>query len=165
MAISNVPKNFRDGTLLIEDGTGTPIAVTVQYEAGDFSGSGFREGQTAVEMILDRGSFHAARKTNFEPPTFGFTANFTDLSDGTEKTLFDAINKTGAFAGGVSTLGANAEVWALKFTWTIAGIIHGDAADHSLVLENCVCSIDIAEGSPNNTFSISGTTFGDVTPG
>lgn len=163
MAISGVPKNFRDGTLLIEDASGVPIAVTVQYEAGDFSGSGFRQGQTAVEMILDRGAFHAVRKTNFEPATFSFTANFTDLSDGTEKTLFDAIRKAGAFASGVSTLGANADVWALKLTWTIEGTDHGDAADHVLTLDDCVCTIDVAEGSPANTYSISGTVYGSVT--
>ena len=29
MAISSVAKNFRDGTLSIEDGTGSPISMTV----------------------------------------------------------------------------------------------------------------------------------------
>jgi len=163
MAISSVPKNFRDGTLALEDGTGVPISMTVQYEAGDFSMSGARQGQTSVEMILDRGSFHAVRRVNFEPATFSFTANMTDLSDATEKNLFDVINKLGAWSAGVSTLGTNADVWALKLTWTVEGTDHGDAADHTLTLDDCVCTIDISEGSPTNTFSISGTVYGSIT--
>ena len=42
MAISSVVKNFRDGTLLFEDGTGTPLALTVQYDEGNFSLSGLQ---------------------------------------------------------------------------------------------------------------------------
>ena len=96
MAISAVVKNFRDGTILIEDGTTpTPISVTVQYEAGDFSISGLSESNTEVTTYLDRGDLGSVRKTSRTFPTFSFSAHMTDLSDATNKTLWDAVNKIG----------------------------------------------------------------------
>ena len=84
MAVSSVVKNFRDGTILIEDGTGTPLAVTVQYEAGDFSISGLNQSNTEATTYLDRGELGSVRKTNRTFPTFSFSAHMTDLSDGTD---------------------------------------------------------------------------------
>ena len=71
MAISSVVKNFRDGTILIEDGTGTPLAVTVQYEAGDFSITGLNESNTDATTYLDRGELGSVRKTNRTFPKIG----------------------------------------------------------------------------------------------
>ena len=163
MAISDVTKNFRDGTLLLEDGTAvTPLAITIQYEDGDFSTSGLMEDQKAITQYANRGDFYKARKTIQNYPTFSFSAHYTDLADGTEKTLFDFVHKLGAFSAGVSTLGADAEVFACKLTWTVAGTAHGDATDHVLALDDCHLSMDISEGDPN-TFSISGTIMGTIT--
>ncbi len=159
MAISSKPKNFRDGTITLTDGSGSPISLTVQYEAGDFSISNVMQSQTEVEMYLDRGSFHNVRKTNFAPATFSFTATMTDLSDATEKCLWDAVNKSGAFAAGVSR--GDTDVWLLQVGLTIEGTDFGDAADHTLVLDKCHLTLEFAEGSPN-TFSLSGTCYGSI---
>ena len=164
MAISSVVKNFRDGTIKLADGTGTPIEVTVQYENGDFSLSGSNYSSTgAVEhtKYLDRGELASVRKTNRSFPTGSFTAHLTDLSDGTEKTLWDAVNKTGAFASAVSTLGANADLYCLDITLTISGTVLGDSADHTLVLSDCRCSIDVAEGDPDS-FTINFEVLGSI---
>jgi|APGre2960657373_1045057.scaffolds.fasta_scaffold54600_3 hypothetical protein len=163
MPISSVVKNFANGTLTLSDDTGTPITVTVQYEAGDFALSGVMQGQKEVAMYLDRGAFGSLRKTNFTPATFSFTAHMTDISDGTNKTLPDAVNKTGAFAAGVSTLGAGADVpWTLDLLWTIEGTDSGDASDHTVTMTDCHLKIDMSEGDPNS-FSISGTVYGSIT--
>jgi hypothetical protein len=159
MAISSKPKNFRDGTITLNDGSGSPITLTVQYEAGDFSISNVMQSQTEVEMYLDRGSFHNVRKTNFAPATFSFTATMTDLSDGTEKCLWDAVNKSGAFSAGVSC--GDTDVWLLQVRLTIEGTDFGDAADHTLVLDKCHLTIEFAEGSPN-TFTLNGTVYGAI---
>jgi len=159
MGISSKPKNFRDGTITLTDGSGSPISLTVQYEAGDFSISNVMQSQTEVEMYLDRGSFHNVRKTNFAPATFSFTATMTDLSDATEKCLWDAVNKSGAFAAGVSR--GDTDVWLLQVGLTIEGTDFGDAADHTLVLDKCHLTLEFAEGSPN-TFSLSGTCYGSI---
>ena len=163
MAISAVVKNFRDGTILIEDGTTpTPISVTVQYEAGDFSISGLSESNTEVTTYLDRGDLGSVRKTSRTFPTFSFSAHMTDLSDATNKTLWDAVNKTGAFASATSTLGTSSDVYSLKVTLTVEGTNFGDSADHTLVLTNCHLTIDFAEGDPNS-FTLNGTVYGTLT--
>ncbi len=162
MAISAVAKNFRDGTLTLEDATGSPITCVVQYENGDFSLANLKQGGKEINKYEDRGDFFSARKTTTAYPSFSFTAIFTDLSDGTEKTLVDACLKQGAYAAGVSTLGANADVWALTATFVVAGTSLGDTANHTIVLNNCVFTdVSISEGDPDS-FSISGEVLGSV---
>jgi hypothetical protein len=163
MAISSTIKNFRDGVLLIGDGTTpTPIDITIQYEAGDFSIDGLNEGLVETTAYLDRGVFATLRKGNASFPTFTFSAHFTDLSDSTSKTIYDVVRKTGAFASAVSTLGANADAMTYKLTWTCEGTNFGDSADHVLVLNDCRLSVSIAEGDPTS-FSVSGTVYGAIT--
>lgn len=163
MAMSGVVKNFRDGTILIEDGTTpTALAVTVQYEAGDFATEGFNESQHDVTVYPDRGDFGSLRKTNQKYPTFSFTAHMTDLSDATDKLLWNIVNKTGAFASAKSTSGTTADVYTVDITWTVEGTNFGDSADHSLKLEDCRLEISVSEGDPSS-FSISGTCYGAIT--
>jgi hypothetical protein len=162
MAISSVVKNFRDGIILIEDGTGTPLAVTVQFEAGDFSLSGLNQGHVEATTYLDRGELGSVRKTSRTFPTFTFSAHMTDLSDATDKLIWDAVNKTGAFASAVSTGGTASDVYMLKVTLTIEGTNFGDSADHVLIMNNCHLAIDFAEGDPNS-FTLNGTVYGAIT--
>jgi hypothetical protein len=162
MAVSSVVKNFRDGTILIEDGTGTPLAVTVQWEAGDFSITSLNQGNVDATTYLDRGELGSVRKTSRTFPTFSFSAHMTDLSDATDKLLYDAVNKTGAFSAAVSTGGTASDVYMLKVTLTIEGTNFGDSADHIMIMNNCHLSIDFAEGDPNS-FTINGTVYGAIT--
>jgi hypothetical protein len=84
-----------------------------------------------------------------------------DLSDATDKLIFDAINKTGAFSAALSTI-TGSDVYGLKITLTIEGTNFGDTSDHVIVMNNCHCTIDFSEGDPN-TYSISGTVYGAIT--
>jgi len=161
MAISSVVKNFRDGTILIEDGTGVPIDITVQFENGDFSLSGLN-GFKEVTTYMDRGDLGSVRHTTQSFPTGSFSAHLTDISDGTDNTLIDAARKQGSFASAVSTLGADAEVMTYKVTWTVEGTDHGDTADHTIVCDDCYLSIDVSEGDPSS-MSMSFTVYGAVT--
>jgi len=80
MSISAVVKNFRDGSLVVSDATTpTPITLTVQYEAGDFSLTGSNEGNSETTVYLDRGELGTLRKTNRSFPSGSFSAHFTDL--------------------------------------------------------------------------------------
>lgn len=165
MAISSVAKNFRDGTITLADGTGTPITMTVQYAPGDISISPLAQGLTNHETVsyFDRGNFYCERKTTQILPTITFTAHATDYSDATEKTLPDICRKLGAFAAGVSGFGASADVWCIKtVTLTIEGTSYGDSADHTYVCTNVVPTFDFAEGDPN-TFTFTGKICGTVT--
>lgn len=162
MAASTVIKNFRDATIKLDDGTSpTPITLTVSLEAGDFSITGLNESNTEATTYLDRGELGSVRKTNRTFPTFSFTAHMADLSDATDKLLWDAVNKTGAWASAASTI-SGSDVYGLKVTITIEGTNFGDSADHVLVLNGCHMAIDFSEGDPNS-FSLSGTVYGAIT--
>jgi hypothetical protein len=150
MPISSVVKNFRDGLITVASGGGSPITLTVQYENGDFSLSGSNQGNYEHTKYLDRGELGSIRKTNRSFPTGSFTAHLTDLADATNNTLWDAVNKTGSFSAATSSLGANSDLWTLNITLTIEGTQFGDATDHVLVMNDCRCSIDVAEGDPDS---------------
>jgi len=162
MAQSSVIKNFRDGTLVFADNTGTPLTLPIQYEAGDFSIDNLNEGLVETTAYLDRGEFATLRKTNRVFPSFSFTAHMTDLSDGTDKLLYDLARKTGAFASAVSTLGANADAMTYKLTFTVEGTNFGDSADHTMILNDCRITLSFSEGDPNS-FSVAGIVYGTIT--
>jgi len=162
MAQSTVIKNFRDGTLLFADNTGTPLTLPIQYEAGDFSIDNLNEGLVETTAYLDRGEFATLRKTNRVFPSFSFTAHMTDLSDATDKLLYDLARKTGAFGSAVSTLGANADAMTYKLTFTVEGTNFGDSADHTMILNDCRITLSFSEGDPNS-FSVAGIVYGTIT--
>ena len=162
MAQSTVIKNFRDGTLVFADNTGSPLTLPIVYEAGDFSIDNLNEGLVETTAYLDRGEFATLRKTNRVFPSFSFTAHMTDLSDNTDKLLYDLARKTGAFASAVSTLGANADAMTYKLTFTVEGTNFGDSADHTLILNDCRITLSFSEGDPNS-FSVAGIVYGAIT--
>lgn len=160
MALSSVVKNFRDGTLVISDATTpTPISLTVQYEAGDFSLSGANEGNTEVTTYLDRGDLGSLRKTNRTFPSGSFTAHFTDIRSA-EKTLWALATWSGPFAAALSSItGSDAKTYK-SLVWTVEGTNFGDAADHILTLGDVrIDSVDVAEGDPNS-YTINFTVYG-----
>jgi hypothetical protein len=162
MAASTVIKNFRDATVLFADGTTpTPLSLTLALEAGDLALSGLNESNTEVTTYLDRGELATVRKTNRSFPTVSMTCSMADLSDATDKLIWDAINKTGAFASAVSTI-SGSDAYGLKITLTIEGTNFGDSADHVIIMNGVHCSIDFSEGDPN-TFTINGTVYGSIT--
>jgi len=166
MPISSVVKNFRDGTIVLNDGTTpTPLTLTIQYESGDLSISGLNYSSTGpVEhtKYLDRGELGSVRKTNRSFPTGSFSCHMTELSDATNANIWDIVNRSGSFATAVSTLGANADLYTLQIVLSVEGTNFGDASDHVLTLNNCRCSIDFSEGDPSS-FTINFEVLGAIT--
>jgi hypothetical protein len=165
VAHSTTVKNFRDGTLTVNDGAGSPASHTISYEAGDFSISGLTSEtgskQYETATYLDRGDLASIRNTNQTFVSGSFTMHMVDFSDASYSTAMDLMLKRGSHASAVSTLGANAEVYAVKLTLTIEGTDHGDGTDHTIILDDCVCAVDVAEGDPGS-ISVSFTCYGVV---
>jgi hypothetical protein len=158
---NSIVKNFRDGQIILKDATGTPIAVTIEFESGDFSISGLSaNSNTEVTTYLDRGSLGSVRLTSQSFPTWSFTAHMVEFSDAVTKTLWDAVNKTGTFAAAVSTI-TNSDVYGLDCVINIEGTTLGEATDHTLTLVGNRITLDFAEGDPNS-FTINGTCFGSI---
>ena len=162
MAESTIVKNFRDTTILIEDATAiTPLNYTVAYEAGDASSD---IGKYEISVYRDRGEVCSVRKTNAGLPSGSFTVHFRELSDGTNENLTDILDQKGAFSAAVSTLaaGADADVYTVKLTFTIAGAVHGDATDNTISFDDCYCTWSYSDGDPSSV-AVSWTCHGAVT--
>ena len=163
MALSAIPMIPRDGAITIEDNTGgTPLKHTVTYEDGDFQLDAVEEGYMQSVVLKDRGMHYALRKTEEQDLTFTFTAHATDFSDATEKTLWDVVMKTGAFASGVSTFGSNADAWTTKVTFTVEATNYGASADHVIAMNKVRCSISFSEGVPGK-FTVKGVIYSPST--
>jgi len=162
MAASTVIKNLNDGTITLEDGTGTPVTLVVPFSTGDLNVTALAATQNEVTAYETRGTLNTVRHTSRTYPTLGFSFQVADYADVTDFTAQDFVMFQGAYASNVSTLGANAEVKTIKVTLTVEGTDHGDAADHTIVLDDVHCTMDITEGDPN-TATISGTVYGSVT--
>jgi len=162
MAASTVIKNLNDGTITLEDGTGTPVTLVVPFSTGDLNVTALAATQNEVTAYETRGTLNTVLHTSRTYPTLGFSFQVADYTDVTDFTAQDFVMFQGAYASNVSTLGANAEVKTIKVTLTVEGTDHGDAADHTIVLDDVHCTMDITEGDPN-TATISGTVYGSVT--
>ena len=162
MAASTVIKHFTDGTILLEDGT-TPTAadITLVTDQGDLSISGLTESQREAVPYQSRGTLHAVRKGAKTFPTGSLSIMLADVSDGTEETLIDFVLAQASFSTNKSTR-SNDDVYTIKITLTIEGTDFNDAADHTIVLDDCHCTADVAEGSPN-TVTINFICYGTIT--
>jgi hypothetical protein len=159
MAESLIVKTKRDGTLTFSD-LAAANSYTVSFEAGDLN---LTIPGATVNNFLDRGRFPAGnpaiRYGDDQPLTGTFTAYLRDISDAVDVTLTEILLQSGAVASGwTSTMGVNGEVFALKLTWTIAGVIHGDASDHVLELDHCYVTGSLGEGDPD-TVTINFTSY------
>jgi len=144
MALFDFPMKPKNGTLAFEDATGTPISATIQFEDGDLQHDEMRAGYFDVEILQDRGVDWIAVETNEQRIGFTFSCYATDFYDATEKTFPDMVMKTGAWAAGVSTLGAN-RPWALKMTYTQEQSAYGAGADSVMVFTKVLVWYAFAE--------------------
>lgn len=152
-------RNFRDGSLTLQDGTTpTPNSVAVTLAQGNLSISGLGEGQAEVKDYQTRGAIVSVRKGEYRPVTFTFDFMVEDYTDPSTPTVADAILKDGAASGWASTIDATTtppgDVYALDVVFVVAG--------ETITLSKCVMTLDLAEGDPN-TGSVSGTCYGGVT--
>lgn len=157
MAESTVVKNFRDGTILLEDGTGTPLAYTVTYEQGNFT---FANSEAARVTVRDRGVIAGLRKGDDQVKSFSFSVHFREFKNASgDGTLIDFIKQTNAFSAFVSTAGAAYEQKLSKCTFTVEGTDFSDGADHVLILNDCFLDYDMAEGE-TNVINVTGEVYG-----
>lgn len=162
MASSTVVKNFCDGSIVLKDGTGSPIDVTIRFDNADFSIDRLQEDLREVIAYQHRGVLSSVRHGQRFFPAFSFTCAMSEFTSASDNNAADAVLKNGAFASGVSTLGSSADVYTLDITIAVEGSNYGDSGDHTFTLEDCHCQIGWSDGDPA-TFSVSGTVFGAIT--
>ena len=162
MPSSTFLKNFRDGTLVLKDGTGTPIQVTASLRNGDVALQGLAADLYEVNPYQIRGELQTLRKTNRTFPSGSFTSGFAAFTSATANNIVDAIRKAGAFAAAISTNAAAGDVYCLDMVLTIEGTDFSDSTDHTITATKCRFTVDFAEGDPD-TVSVSFVCYGTIT--
>lgn len=163
MAYSTVPKVRRDGSIVLKDGTGPAVTLTVEYEEGNFS---FSEPVAAQTVIRDRGTIATVRKGDEEPITGSFSFYFREFTNASHAgSLRDFINKSGFYTGNITTGTTGApyiEHYAVDIQYLAEGTDFGDDTDHEVTLSKCVCTLDFTEGDPS-LFTLNITCYGGIT--
>ncbi len=160
MAESTVVKTYRDGTILLEDGAGTPLSYTCTYEQGNFT---FADPKTNRTTVRDRGAIVGLRQGDAQTKTFSFSVHMREFTNAAaDGTLIDFIDQAGKYAYFTSTAGSAYEQKLCKVTLTVEGTDFSDGADHTLVLNNCFLSWDFAEGE-TNVINVAGEVYGTYT--
>ena len=143
-----------DGSIVLSDGTSpTPLTYTVAYEAGDLSVQPMRFVYTD---LFDRCELVGSRKSGVEPGSISFSVHMRDFTGGTDGSIIDFLEGTGAYSARVSTDTGEFEGNVLQVALTVEGTNHGDSADHVLTFPKCRLFWSFAEGEPN-TINIEGT--------
>ena len=83
--------NFTHGTLIIKDGTGTPLTLTLTLDEGSFSLSGLGNTLREIAAYETRGALRGLAQTTRTYPTGSFTSLVSEWSDASTGTLLDMI--------------------------------------------------------------------------
>lgn len=164
MAVSNIVKNDIEGSITLADGTGTPVTHTVTYDRGDLVAGPFKKIMNEDVVIESRGRFRALAHGARIYPTGTFSFWYREFTNASGA-LPDMLLGTGtAYSANVSTLGAAARKYALKLTLTVEGTDLGDSADATLILNDCVFTIDqFSESREGNFIAVSFVCYGSTT--
>ncbi|MDA0833444.1 MAG: hypothetical protein O2955_04765 [Planctomycetota bacterium] len=121
MTTTNIIRNLRHGTLVIQDGSSPdPIALTIHFDKGDLSWT----ERTQTVLVRDRGSIHRGhlRRGDEEPVELSFSAYWTqligrsdDVADALQ--LYELLNFLSGL--GVVSTSADGEQETLLFEFTI----------------------------------------------
>ena len=150
MTMAANPLIPNDGVITIEDGAATPLSVIVKYEDGDFSLSDIAEGNSDVQLFLDRGVPYSLRKTTKKVLKVSFSCHAVALGDGSVGNPLDAIRKKGAWAAATSTFGdaSSTDAHCVRIKWVGERTDFNATADAHVYLEKVRITSSFAEGTP-----------------
>lgn len=118
LGVSTITRNLRDGQLVIKDGTGAPLTMTVTLDEGDLSWTEHRE----TLEIVDRNILDHTRPGRERPVDLQFSAKWTQLvgksvASGNPLQLYEFLQ---ALSGtGVLSTGQAGEQLTLQFEFTV----------------------------------------------
>jgi len=162
MAASNIIKHSHDpGSIVLNDGTGTPLTLTIRFDNGDFSVGTLQAGLRAVVAYKARGKTIGLRQGEPEYPQLSFSCSVSDLSESSGGTIQDWLAKRAPFASRVSTSTALGDIDTSDVIVTFEGTTFGDSADQTYTCEDVYLSYDFASGEPNKV-SVTGVVYGDI---
>ena len=157
MAIGTV--NSRHGTLKMKDATGSPIEITLGTLAS-FSLDAIQEGFTEAVLISHRGDPVELIPGNRVPVTGSIgLKQQAPITHSSTKTPYDAVTKAGSFSAGVSQ-DPGGLVWTTDIEWTVSRSVSGSTVTTVHTINNCRCTLSVAETMEGNDYTISFTGYG-----
>lgn len=163
MALSDFVRNDTMGTIVLTDGTGTPVTLTVAYDMGDVAISGLGgEDLNETNDYESRGNYISSAAGARRYPQITFSAFFTGESATTPGSPQAFLMKQTPYTANVSTKGAGRR-YMVDFTLNIEGTEFG-ADDWSTTFHDCVCmEASFGEARDGNKFSFTLSCKGEVT--
>ena len=157
MAFAGAPIVPTDGQLVISDGASSP-PVTVAYEEGNFSFTGYNQGVMDTVVFMDRGRPYAIRKEKNRPIPFSFTCHAISMVGDPGNACF----RLGTWASATSTLptaNGGSEVFCVKLVYTAERTNFGASSDSTATFLICrITDVDYSEAVPS-TFTIKGEAY------
>ena len=161
MALSTIIKTGADGSILLSDGTGTPLTLAVRFSNADINIGGLTNSLREVTTIQARMKTIGLRKGAPVYPTIAFSCYLTDLGEATSGTIFNWEAKTAPYGSRVKTHSiGDLDTYDVKLT--IEGTDHGDAADQSINCKDCHGTWTFTEEDGGNKAAFSGVIYGNV---
>ncbi|MDP2307995.1 MAG: hypothetical protein Q8P18_18365 [Pseudomonadota bacterium] len=157
---STQPKTRFIGTLTLT--AGSLAAYTGGITDGNITFSGLTAAQKEKILVEHRGNFSTLVAGKQKYVSYSATFKLCDLVDPTDVTLVGLLLQKGAHAAALSTLGAN-RPYCIDILWTMLGTLQGDAANHTMLVEDCsVDDVNFTEGDVNEV-TFSGIAYGAIT--
>jgi hypothetical protein len=161
MALSTIIKTGADGSILLSDGTGTPLTLAVRFSNADINVGGLTNSLREVTTIQARMKTVGLRKGAPVYPTIAFSCYLSDLGEATSGTIFNWEGKTAPYASRVKTHSiGDLDTYDVKLT--IEGTDHGDAADQSINCKDVHGTWTFTEEEGGNKAAFSGVIYGNV---
>lgn len=153
-----------DGSVLLADGTGTPVTLALAYYNGDFQHDAIGEFLNEEVVISPNGRFQTLARGDRVIVGWSLTGFVGDMvgSSGTAPgTPLEFITGKGAYAANVSTLGANRNM-TVDCRFTLEGTTHGDTADGQVTFEDNVCKLSFSSSKDGIMFNLAGRCLGSI---
>jgi len=153
------------GSIVLADGTGTPVTLALAYDAGDFSIDGLGEYLNEIVFLQRRGKRLSVAVGERKVPTASLTLNVGNLIGGSNAapgTPLEFMTKKNAYSANTSTWKTGSAPYTFKVTFTIEGTNFGDSADETVVLNDCHFTGGFAEATDGNKLSATLQVFGTI---
>ncbi len=166
MAVNAYVPTPNQGSIVLSDGTGTPVTLTLPYTRGDLQISGLPGGAFLNETvdIEARGQHICTAYGARRYPSITFTAWFAGEAGSAPASIQAFLTKNTPYTANVSTFGSGSQrVYAVDLTVNIEMSNFG-GSDWSTTFNDCVCTEwSFSEGAEGATVSFTVSVKGAIT--
>lgn len=161
---STYVRSFTSGSMIVKDGTGTPVSHTVTLDWGDTVIGPLKARLNETKDIERRGKFVTSASGKRIYPTIKFSAWYSSIDQDTTApgSLAEMVTGTGSYSANVSTLGTG-RPYHVDVELTLEGTNFGDATDELWTLNDVDFTVDsFEEGEDGTKIVLTGVIKGSI---